>query len=153
MRALDDSISRVAYSIKTASPNWKRNLDAFDVQFAVIPLVSNETGEAVPLAFVLAEDADWSVIYLQNNSAIFVRDKPENHALIYRFNTDKKKVYREILAVVNAFLKHRPDDARYNMTKAYALLALGRIEEARGILEKFPPEGGPLLESLENPAP
>jgi hypothetical protein len=140
-RAIDDMINRTADAILKTYPGWEANLDAYNINFIVIPVVFRESGHKIPLATALVDNDRWKLIYIGYNSAIFVRNVPQNSHIIRKYNIDKKAVYKEIIRVENVLLRSMPWNPVFNITKADALLALGRYEEAKAIYERFPREG------------
>jgi hypothetical protein len=140
-RAIDNIVNRTADDILKTQRGWASKLDAYGINFVVIPVAFRESGHIVPLGPALAENNKWKLIFLRNNSAIFVRDVPKNKDLIFKFNIDKKKVYWEIVSVENLFLSAQPYNPVFNIAKADALFALGKYKEAKAILKKFPKEG------------
>jgi hypothetical protein len=114
----------------------------------VVPTVFRETGHILPLAAHLARDDDWELIFIANNSVIFVRNVEKNRAFIAKYRLDKRLVFEEIVKVENIFLAVNPTNPVYNFAKADALMALERYGEARAIYERFPARGRNQLEYL-----
>ncbi len=137
-RALDRNISYIADSILKTFPAWRGQLDAYNINFIVIPVVFRESGHIIPLAPALVREPGWKLVYLRNNSAVFVRDVPQNQELIKMYNIDKMRVFKEIVAVENILLSGMPNNPVYNVSKADALFSLGQFAEAKAIYERFP---------------
>jgi hypothetical protein len=148
-RALDDMVNRAADSILKTFPGWRSTLDAFNINFIVVPLIFRESGHLIPLTTTLAYDGDWTLIYIANNSAVFVRNRPENAGLIAKFQIDKKKIFTDIIDVEDILLLYAPGNPTYNLGKAEALYSLGRYKEAKAIFERFPAESAPMLRKLK----
>lgn len=149
-RAIDDWINRTADGILKAYSGWSSKLDAYNINFIVIPVVFRESGHAIPLATALANDDRWKLVFIKSNSALFVRDVPQNKKLIFKFNRDKKAIYQEIINVENLLLSGTPWNPVYNVTKANALFALGRYAEAKAIYKRFPMQGAHGLQRLKD---
>lgn len=147
-RAIDNGVSAMADGILKAQPGWRQSLNAFDINFIVIPPVFRESGHVVPLAVALVGEEKWKLVFLKYNAAIFVRDVPVNSAIIDRFNIDKHRIYKEIITVENVLLRHRPYSPVHNLAKADALFALGLYEEAKAIYARFPSRAAPQLDRL-----
>lgn len=147
-RALDDMINRTADAILKTFPNWKEKLDAYGINFVVIPVIFRESGHTIPLATALARDDDWSLVFLKYNSAVFIRNVPRNSRITYTFSLDKNLVFQEIISVEEIFLSGSPNHPVYNIAKADALMMLGRYDEARAIYERFPRDGAHGLQRL-----
>jgi hypothetical protein len=139
-RAIDDIVNRTADDILKTQRGWASKLDAYRINFIVIPLIFRESGHIVPLGPALVEDKKWKLIFIQNNSAIFVRNVTRNRELIYKYNMDKKRVYKEIVTVENILLSSQPNNHIFNLAKADALFALGMYKESKAILKRFPRE-------------
>jgi hypothetical protein len=100
--------------------------------------VFRESGHIIPLATALVNNNKWKLIFLRNNSAVFVRDVSKNREYINRFNMDKRSVFVEIINIENMLLLGMPNNPTFHMAKADALFALGRYEEAKDIYSRFP---------------
>lgn len=149
-RALDDMVNRTADGILKTFPGWEEKLDAYNINFILIPVVFRESGHIIPLAPALAKSYKWKLVFVKNNSAIFVRDVPQNADIIKSFEIPKENVYREIISVEDIFLSTSPWNPIFNISKADALFALGRYEEAKQIYERFPQEGAYGMKSLRD---
>ncbi|MGD2079774.1 MAG: tetratricopeptide repeat protein [Nitrospirota bacterium] len=147
-RAINRDLSWTADGILKTYDGWQGQLDSFDINFILIPPVFRESGHIVPLGPALEGEEDWELIYLRNNSAVYVRDVPQNRELIERYGMDKKAIYREIVLVENVLLSGNPYNPNFNLAKADALFALGRYEEARDIYVRFPRQSAKRLEIL-----
>jgi hypothetical protein len=141
-RALDDTVNRTADSILKTYPGWESQLEAYNINFIIVPVVFRESGHIIPVATSLVNDNRWKLVFLRNNSALFVRDVPQNKAVIELYNRDKKAIYQEILSVENIFLVSMPQNPVINLARADALVGLGMHEEARAIYERFRGYGG-----------
>lgn len=147
-RALDDLINRTADSMLKSYPGWEDQLAAYGINFMIIPVVFRESGHVIPLATALVGDDRWKLIFIRNNSLIYIRDIPQNRDLIQRFNIDKKAVWRELIDVENIFLSGDPNNPVFNVAKAEALIGLEFYDEARGICSRFPMAGAHCLQKL-----
>jgi len=147
-RALDNKMSAIADGILKTLPGWKRSLDVYGINFIVIPPVFRESGHVVPLAEALVGDENWKLVFLKLNSAIFVRNSPANLEVIGKYETDKRRIYMEIIAVENFFLTQQPGNPVFHLAKADAFFALGAYAEAKAIYERFPYLAAPQLDQL-----
>jgi hypothetical protein len=139
-RAIDDWINRTADSILKTQPGWMSQLEAYNINFVVIPTIFRESGHIIPLAVALVYEEEWKLVFIANNSAVFVKDKPINRDIIFKYNVDKKNVFREIIKVENLLLMGSPNNPVFNLSKADALYGLGREKEAQTIYDRFPME-------------
>jgi hypothetical protein len=147
-RAIDNNISKMADGILKSASGWQTELDKYGINFIIIPVVFRESGHIIPMASSLAYEGKWKLIYLRNNSAIFVRDVPQNAELIKKYSINKQKIFLEIIAVENLFLSQSPGNPIFNISKADALMALRRFNEAKRIYERFPRQALPQLRRL-----
>jgi len=157
-RAIDNRMTTTADQILKAHPTWKSSLDGgFGINFIAIPAIFRESGHIIPLATALINDDDWSLVFLRNNSALFLRNRPvgskslmenwatesvspsimKNREIIRRHNIDKKNIYQEIIQIENMFLRGSPNNVTFNISKADALAGLGQYREAKAIYERF----------------
>jgi hypothetical protein len=137
-RALDSMVNRTADDILKLQGSWEAKLDAYGINFIVVPVIFRESGHIIPLGPALVKNDKWKLIFIKNNSAIFVRDVPKNRELIYKYNIDKQHVFIEIIEIENILLSAMPNNHIYNIAKADALYALGKYKESKAILERFP---------------
>jgi len=133
-RALDNNVAATADGILKTYPGWESRLEAFDINFIAVPVVYRESGHIVPLATALVGRDDWKLVFLDQNSALFVKDAPENAEVIARHQMDKKLVFVEIVKVENVLLSGMPRHPAYNLAKA--------------IYERFPSMAARELETL-----
>ncbi|MDP2167924.1 MAG: hypothetical protein Q8J64_06295 [Thermodesulfovibrionales bacterium] len=147
-RALDEAVNRTADSILKTFPPWESQLDAYGINFIVIPVIFRESGHIIPLAATLARHDGWNLVFLKHNSAVFVRNVPQNEKIIYSFNINKDEIFYEIIGVEDIFISSAPWNPVYTIAKAEALMMLGRYEEARTLYERFPSEGAHGLQQL-----
>jgi hypothetical protein len=139
-RAIDDWINRTADSILKTQRGWKSQLEAYNINFVVIPTIFRESGHIIPLAVALVYEDDWKLVFIANNSAVFVRDKQINRDIIFKFNLDKRSIFKEIIKVENLLLMGSPNNPVFNLAKADALYGLGQEKEAQAIYDRFPKE-------------
>ncbi|MEW6002731.1 MAG: hypothetical protein AB1638_08820 [Nitrospirota bacterium] len=78
-------------------PKWKALLNAYDINFIITFSVNDFTGKLIPLVPALLEDSEWSLIYMDNNSLIFLRNSPENQETIKRFAMPKEWLWNEVV--------------------------------------------------------
>ncbi len=137
-RALNDKINRDADAILKSYPDWQQLMNQYNFNFLVIPVIFRESGHIIPMAISLVNDNDWKLVYLANNSAVFVRNIPKNREIIDRYQIDKRNIYKEIVNIEDVLLYSAPGNPIYNMSKADALYALGYKNQARTIYQSLP---------------
>jgi hypothetical protein len=139
-RAIDNLVSRTADAILKLHPGWRPQMEAYDINFVAIPVVFRESGHIIPLAVALAYDDEWELVFIKDNGALFVRDVPKNRDIIRQYRRSKDYVFWEILKVANLFIGASPGNPVYHLSRADALFALGKVQEAREIYRRFPQE-------------
>lgn len=147
-RAIDDRSVANADIILKAQGDWRMNLNAFGINVIAIPVIFRESGHIVPLAVELVDDPDWSLVLLQTNGAVFVRNVPKNYNVIGRYGIDKSAIYRHIIMIEDIMLGAYPNYYVYNLEKATALMELGYYKEAKALFERFPQYAPERLEQL-----
>ncbi len=137
-RALSDTINRSADAILKSYPGWQQELDAYNINFILVPVIFRESGYIIPVSVSLISDPQWKLVYIGDNSAIFVRNSAENSGIIRRYSVDKRAVLKEIVSVENILLFGDPSNPIYNISKADALSALGDSQDAQQIYGMYP---------------
>lgn len=92
-------------------PEWKAFLKVYRVNFIVTFSVGQFVGRLVPLIPALLKDPEWHLIYMDDNSLIFLRENPQNMEMIKRFGMPKEWAWNEV--AVEAGIKAR--DFRRNI--------------------------------------
>jgi len=112
-------------------PEWKALLKAYKVNFIITFSVNNFSGTLIPLIQALYSDSEWQLIYMDNYSLIFLRDRPENMEIIRKFGMPKEWLWNEV--VVEATLKARAFRRNMNfyITAGDAFAAKKSYKEAR----------------------
>lgn len=147
-RALDNRSSQTADAILKAFPGWESNIDAYNINAIFIPVVFRESGHIIPLAPTLINNEKWELVFLMNNSAVFVRNHPRNQDLIQKYRIDKRYIYQEIIHLENLFLQGMPNNPVFNLAKADALMGLGMTNEAKAIYQRFPLQARDRLDAM-----
>ncbi len=136
-RALNNSVNNVADSILKSYPGWQGYLDAFHINFILVPVVFRESGYVVPLPVSLINDPQWKLVFLKNNQAVFVRNASGNRDIIQKYGMDKKDVLKEIVEVEN-ILGFAGGNPIFVINKADALEALGYTQQAQQLYSMYP---------------
>lgn len=76
---------------------WKAILQAYEVKFIVTFSVNEFTGRLMPLIPAILNDPEWHLIYMDNNSLIFLQESPENKEVIKRFSMPKEWLWNEVI--------------------------------------------------------
>ncbi|GAB4388405.1 MAG: hypothetical protein Kow0025_07480 [Thermodesulfovibrionales bacterium] len=149
-RALHEPINVTADVILQTFPGWNTYLDAYGINIIAVPVIYRESGHIIPLAMALAYDANWELVYVGRNSALFVRNVPGNQEVIVKYRKDRRNIFKEIIRSENILLSFMPWHPTYNIGKADALFALGAYEQAKAIYERFPAQSAQKLLMLKS---
>jgi hypothetical protein len=113
-------------------PEWKAYLYAYDINFIITDSITHFYGQLVRLIPELIKDPEWHLIYIDNNSLIFLKDSPENSELINKFQMPKEWVWTEVIAeAASGLKKYGNNNFNLYITMGDAYLALGRYQNAR----------------------
>ncbi|MEW6570589.1 MAG: hypothetical protein AB1390_05385 [Nitrospirota bacterium] len=104
-------------------PEWKAILDAYDINFIVTFSVADFTGKLVPLIPALYNDPAWYLIYMDDNSVIFIRERPQNSDLIERLKIPKEWVWNEIIMEASQKARDFKNRSDFYVTMGDAFLA------------------------------
>ena len=136
-RALNNTVNTMADTILKSYPGWEQDLDAYNINFILVPVVFRESGYIVPLPVSLVTYPGWKLVFLKNNQAIFVRNTANNQKIIQKYGMDKKDIFKEIVEIEN-ILGYAGSNPIYDINKADALEALGYDRQARQIYDEYP---------------
>jgi hypothetical protein len=130
-RSISNKVLEAAHVITNAGPGWRTLLDAYGVNAIVIPLIAVETKDTVPLARALVWDDAWKLVYLRDDTAVFVRASGPNGGVAGRFEIPKDAIWEEMLRVSHFLLRVEPGNPLVHMARTEAFVHLKRYEEAR----------------------
>jgi hypothetical protein len=83
--------------ITGAYPDWKEILDRYGITY-IVTKTMDSSGMILPLIPALASDPGWTVVFSDGLFVIFVRNLPENQALIRKFGISKAILPHHIIA-------------------------------------------------------
>lgn len=116
-------------------PLWKEYLDHYKIDIVAHEACSFFTGEIFPLILRLMKDDEWSLIYLDGNVVIFVRNKPEYKDILEKLRIPKESVFAEIILEVSPYVRSRVPAPAFYSSLALALVEQNRLEEAKKMIE------------------
>lgn len=111
-------------------PAWKAYLEAYRVDFIIMQLYRQHTGQFQPLMVNLMRDPEWRPVYLDSRAFVFVRDSERNRQAISRYAVGKEVFKTALLRQVETMEKNSGTDPRVFIMKGEALWFLGRYGEA-----------------------
>ena len=116
-------------------PLWKKLLDQYKIDIIVHEACSFFTGEIFPLIPRLLKDGGWSLVYLDGNVLIFVRDKPEYKDILEKLKIPKESVFTEIILEVSPYVRSGVPHAAFYSSLALALVEQNRLGEAKKMID------------------
>lgn len=128
------SIAGVENDFK-GKPLWKELLDHYKIDIVAHEASSFFTGEIFPLTLRLMKDDGWSLIYLDGNVLIFVRDKPEYKDILEKLRIPKESVFAEIILEVSPYVRSRVPHPAFYSSLALALVEQNQLEEAKTMID------------------
>lgn len=113
------------------SPLWNALLNHYKIDIIIHEACNFFTGEISPLILKLMKDDEWSLIYLDGNVLIFLRNKPEYENILEKFRKPKELVFTEIIMEASSLARLRAPYSGSYASLAFALIVQDRIEEAK----------------------
>jgi hypothetical protein len=117
-------------------PEWKALLYAYNITFIITDSVTDYYGNLVRLVPALIKDPEWYLIYIDNNSLIFVKNTPENSALIDRFQMPKEWVWTEVISEAASDIRRWKKNINFYITMGDAFLAMKKYQDAGIVFRK-----------------
>ena len=112
-------------------PQWEAILQAYNVQYIITYSLSETSGRLESFIPALINAPEWHLIYMDNNSLIFLKDSPENSAVMRQFEMPKEWLWNEVIteaALKSPPLRGKPD---FYITIGDALSAKRNYPDAR----------------------
>jgi hypothetical protein len=101
-------------------PKWKAILEGYHTDYILIaPLL--KFSSQLDLAYALASDADWKLIYSDDLTLIFARNKAELRDIIGRYQLPSELVYA--VTARQALWKVASEDVRSEKVRLYLIAA------------------------------
>ncbi|MDA8241055.1 MAG: tetratricopeptide repeat protein [Nitrospiraceae bacterium] len=122
-------IARGETDLVAGLPAWKASLDAFQVDFVIMPDYEPITGQLQPLMLKLMREEKWCPVYIDTAAFIFVKDSSVNHDIIARYGCNKQ-LFKEKLLRTLLYRSAAAPDFRIYIAIGESLWYLGRYEEA-----------------------
>jgi tetratricopeptide (TPR) repeat protein len=120
---LDPSFGDYYTEMTEGGPQWARLLNHYGVNF----ILANQDMPVVPL---ILGDAVWKLVYWDDGYLVFVRDIPENRAVIARYHDRAATEYQRI-----SYYSKVPEAVQYESDGLKALKR-GRLDEAMELLSR-----------------
>ena len=87
-------------------------------------------GSIYPIVEKLFTREEWSLIYMDHLSLIFLRDTPDNSSLINKFAIDKSKGLQTIVIQASAKALKNPANPYYFITLGKVFFQMGKLDDA-----------------------
>jgi hypothetical protein len=104
-------------------------------------LVNQKVGFPPPilLQFLAEETEEWTPVFIQYNSVLFLQGTPENQEIIRAYGLPLEVLYGKIAEFSAVVLRSRPGNMNARLAMAIALYGLGRTAEAERLAATVPP--------------
>jgi len=112
-------------------PEWKAMLQAYNIKLILTYAVAHDTGQVLPLIPALIEDPEWHLIYMDDNSLIFLKNSPENIEVIEKYDMPKEWAWNEVIIEATQKSKEYWGNANFYLTIGDAYLKKDNYREAR----------------------
>jgi len=107
---------------------WRQEADAHNINTLIVS-VDREYGEGLSKLYESCRSRSWRPIYLDTHAAVFVRDRPENAALLNRWQLDCDQVHFDTPPSGTGF-RGRSERFNYYLNSGAILVELERYTEA-----------------------
>lgn len=109
----------IASASSKQNQSWEDILKKYNISYIITPPLLPR-GEIYPIVEKILELESWVLIYRDQLTLIFLKNEPENMAIIKTFGKDKKEAYNTIIIQASA-------RAMMNQTNPYYLITLGKV--------------------------
>ena len=124
-----DEYRIVASVSEERNRTWEDIIKKYTISFIVMPPLMPR-GEVYPLVEKLFEREDWTLIYNDQLSLIFLRNNSENRHIINRFAIDKKEGLNTIIFQASGRAMKNPANPYYMITLGKLFYKMGKFDDA-----------------------
>ena len=111
-------------------------LDDYSINTTIFPIHNLATGKVIPLAVMLMYDPDWKAVFMGRNSLVFVRNVPENKAIISTYTIPQDYLVGALVDAYDRMLVLYPAHYRALVTKAQLQENIGDLTGAMRSLKR-----------------
>lgn len=111
-------------------PIWKAYINTYGVDFILTYSVDPFSGELVPLIPAMLSDPEWHLVYMDNNSLIFLKDDPANGEMIRQFEMPKEWLWNEVITEAVSKSRYLRNSAGFYITIGDAFMAKQSYRDA-----------------------
>lgn len=119
----------VAYAVESPEVSWEDMIDKYNVSYIIMPPLLHH-GSIYPIVEKLFASKEWSLIYMDHLSLIFLRDTPDNSSLINKFAIDKSKGLQTIVIQASAKALKNPANPYFFITLGKVFIQMGKLNDA-----------------------
>lgn len=112
-----------------SSEVWAPLLKQYNIDLILIPL-HDIVGNIPPLIYKLLESDEWSPVFLDQISIIFVRSISDNNELIRQYTIPPNAVYNKLIYTTSAMALGNPENLGLFIALGETFYKMGRIEDA-----------------------
>lgn len=133
-RLLDESIlyeyNAISSAVQYRNETWEQRMERYDITHVVMPPLS-PNGDIYPLVETLFDKDDWTLIYYDHLTLIFIKKGPENAEIIQEHGTKKEDGLNTIIVQASARAMQNAVNHRYLISLGKTFYRMGRIDDAR----------------------
>lgn len=114
-------------------PGWKELLDIYKVNFILTFSLEPHTGRLYKFIPALIGSNNWRLVYMDDYSLVFVRDKGENREIIKKFGIPNEFGWNEAIMEASRGIRREPHNIQYYITMGDAFFGKRDYRNALGI--------------------
>lgn len=136
-----ESLGRIDIAPKTkiarsnSVPLWKKLLDQYKIDLIVHEACQQYSKGVFPLILRLVKDDAWSLVHLDGQMLIFIRNKDEYADVIRKFRLPKALIYDEIILETLPVVRTAPSLSSPYSSLSFAYLMKGEDEKAKKMID------------------
>lgn len=119
----------VAYAADSSEVSWEDMIEKYNISYIIMPPLRHH-GSIYPIVEKLFSRDEWSLIYMDHLSLIFLRDTPDNSYLINKFTIDKNKGLQTIVIQASAKALKNPANPYFFITLGKVFFQMGKLNDS-----------------------
>jgi len=117
--------------IMNARTGWNRIAKKYKINFILTNSMYLDDGDLFPLITALLNSNDWTLIYKDEKSLIFIANVAKNKNYIEKFHLNKKVIYDEIISEAYNLLEINPTIKGIYASLGFAYIHKGNLKAAK----------------------
>jgi hypothetical protein len=109
--------------------SWEDILNKYNISYVITPPLLPR-GEVIPIVEKLFDRKDWTLIYNDQLSLIFMQNSPENKEIINKFGKDKRDGLATIIIQASARATKNKANPYYLITLGKTFIKMGKLDDA-----------------------